>query len=596
MSMCDRVRNPCWALLGAMLAACSTSSSSTRLSAGGDGGGSGLPSDASTTGMPDAGGEGSAPIDGAPMHETGTSDAPASPDSGTKSTVPVCGANQTQAPILPGMTPSGGGTQNWATFAAPTILGGHYTDALGGCEVTKVTQLGSSSVGIVYDSEVGVFSQDDKMLWVQDPEGGAEMIVSTPADGAHTPGSAVVTASQMPSKNDNVLLWSYAAANQFYYTNRSDIMLAAIEGLPGCIATASCSVTSTTVASFASTGGSTGAGYTSIIFPDKYDAFPDKLAFLGRNADGTMDLDVWDLASSTNVNWYTTTCTTTDPLGTQPGCIHGILQFPDGTVMIGYGASDGDLSGNVWFHGTPGNSTVTKTTLSKSSCHNAVGYDLAGTEKWIACREADPGSVEACPNGQFAGQTSGGGQDLISLEDPFNSMGSAICSLNINWEAQEFSYHGNTGSKGQPYYLTSFWDANRVKSAERFATDADYLANMAACTQTDTTVSGGCWVPYQDELVLVRIDNDFNAVCTSPSCFRTVYRMGIARARSLSGDGYYGIPNASLSRDGNYIAFNSNMAYPSGASGPCSASNAAVSACSETYVLSAPSGAPIFGP
>jgi hypothetical protein len=504
---------------------------------------------------------------------------------------PVCGLNGTQAPIIPG-TQDGGG-QDWTTFAAPA-LGGAYTDGLGtasggkgGCQITRVSQIGSSSVGVVYDSETGVFSQDDKMLVLMNYIGGSKMIVSTPADTAHTPGTPVLTSAQMPSMNGNLVIWSYTQANQFYYTNGTSILLATVNGLPGCIATTTCSTTSTTVTSFASSGGSTGAGYTSVIFPDKYDGFPGFLAFLGRNASGTMDLDVWNLNTSTNVVWYTTTCTTTNPLGSQPGCIHGILQFPDGTAMIGYGGSDGSHSGNTWFHGSPGSATATQ--LQASTCHNAVGLDMSGTEKWIVCRQMNSGGIEACPSGQWTG-ASGGGQDLINLTDPKNLSSTAICSLNINWEAQEFSWHGRQGTT-QPYYLTSFWDANRTGgSAEYFSTSGGYNASMVTCTQTNTTTSGGCWVPYQDELVLTRTDNNFNSVCNTSPCFQTVWRLGWARSRS--NENFWTIPNASISRDGNYIAFNSNMAYPAGT---CSSTYKSNGGCSEAYVLSGPSGTPLLG-
>ena len=493
--------------------------------------------------------------------------------------------------------------QNWNTFTAPS-LGSFYIDPMSGCQITRVSQWGSGGAqGVVYDSEVGAFSEDDKMIWMQNPQDG-EWIVSTPADSAHTPGSIVLSSSQMPSVGGSVgwvISWNYSQANQFYIAGGSsgkDILLATINGLPGCIGTptsaGTCSVTTTVIKSFASSGGSTGNGYTAVTFTDKYDNFPGYLTFVGFNSNGTMDVDTWNLTTSTNTIWHTTTCTGTP--APQPGCVHGVLPFPDGSVLIGYGGSDGSYSGDVWFHGNPSSPTATQMQPSSNTGHNASGTDLNGVMKWVEMRQALSSGIEACPTGQWSGANSNGGLDLTVPTDPGNALGGATCAPNVNWEQQEFSWHGPGGST-QPYFLSSFWDNNRSgSSAEYMTNNADYNVTMPTCTQVSTTTSGNCWVPYQDEIVLVNSGVNMNTVCTSSAitCLGGVYRMGLARARSLEAGDYYGIPNPSISRDASYVAFNSNMAYPNGASGGCTGTDYSNGSCSEVYILSAPGGGPLF--
>ena len=74
------------------------------------------------------------------------------------------------------------------------------------------------------------------------------------------------------------------------------------------------------------------------------------------------------------------------------------------------------------------------------------------------------------------------------------------------------------------------------------------------------------------------------------SALATVYRLGWARSRPLltpTSYQFWALPNASISRDGNYIAFNSNMAYPAGCSNSTVQTNIG---CADLYVITAPNG------
>ena len=55
----------------------------------------------------------------------------------------------------------------------------------------------------------------------------------------------------------------------------------------------------------------------------------------------------------------------------------------------------------------------------------------------------------------------------------------------------------------------------------------------------------------------------------------------MAQARSRSAEGYWATPRAAISRDGKYIVFDSNMAYPNGCSGKVHVKNE----CMDVYLI-----------
>lgn len=173
---------------------------------------------------------------------------------------------------------------------------------------------------------------------------------------------------------------------------------------------------------------------------------------------------------------------------------------------------------------------------------------------------------------------------MISLTDPGNLSHTAACVLNKDWAQPELSYRGGPS---QPWFTTSIWDNSRTgASAEYYSTNSKYVS--PSCTQTNSTVGGTCWFPYQDEIIMTKINTDMASPSTA--ALATVYRLGLARSRSLQN--FWSIPNASMSRDGNYIAFSSNMAYPTGG---CSSSYNSSGGCAEAYVISAAGGGGLLG-
>jgi hypothetical protein len=75
------------------------------------------------------------------------------------------------------------------------------------------------------------------------------------------------------------------------------------------------------------------------------------------------------------------------------------------------------------------------------------------------------------------------------------------------------------------------------------------------------------WQLLEDEIILARIDGG------------AIYRL--AHARSRSAESYWAQPHAAISRDGKYVVFTSNMAYPNG----CPDKMYVPNECSDAYLI-----------
>jgi hypothetical protein len=478
---------------------------------------------------------------------------------------------------------------NWDTFVPPAV-GSSYVDPLSRCTFTRLTNNSPAGSGWVeYYSTQESFNQDDSLIHLVNAATGGHEIVAGPTFGSGiTPGTVVVPS--LPGMNGYIAPWFWTSTpgvtnnNKFYYFSGTSINIGTINGLPSCASTNNCTVTSSTLVSFASSGGSTGAGYTSISGMDEYDSTANYLMFVGRNSSGTIDVDVWNLNTSTNVVWYTTTCTATNPLGNQPGCIHKLQMFPDGTPSVNFEGGNGNEAGSVtWMHGIPGRATVTQTVLENGLAHYDVGVMPNGVQSYIINR-VSPGT-DACPSGQWSDAGGGGGQTMLFATEPTNSGGTGICMPNLNWSSTEIS---GRYTVARPWFVTSLFD-QRTTSPENYNTNGNYVAPI--CTQTNTTTSGSCWYPYENEILLVNTNVNMNTAGTGP--LSGVYRLGWTRSRSNNGvTNFWTIPKASLSRDGNYIVFDSAVAWPAG---NCNATTLADVGCADVMLISGPNGGPLLG-
>jgi hypothetical protein len=491
---------------------------------------------------------------------------------------PVCGLNNNQNPYIPGTTPSGG-SSDYDTFVPPAA-GGSYVDALSGCTWTRITDNNAAGTGkLPYYSTTEPFNANDQFLSLQDYISGGWEIVTAPADEASfTPGTVVVPTGNMPGKN-GIFIWDRSNPNLLYYATGTQIRSATITGLPGCISTHNCTMTTALLHDF-STGSPV---YASVWFSDEPDISQDgdHLLFIGATNSGTttFNIDVYQISDDTDMHWYRTTGTGTS--GSQPGPLHKGQLTPNNEpveVFVGSGSETGE----VWWHLVSG--SIVETKIQNSTNHLDTGFDINGTEIFLQDRLDSSIGTDPCASDQWNAQSGGGGAAMTYYTDPTNAGHTATCTPNKNWAQPEISYRGGPS---QPWFAISFFEnGNRTPSPEYFTNDSKYIA--PTCTQVNTTTSGTCWYPYEEEVLLVKISTDMNSAGDGP--LATVFRMGWVRSRSS--ENFWAIPKCSLSHDGNYIACASNMAYHSG----CSSSSVQSSgACADTFVVSAASGAPLFG-
>jgi len=162
------------------------------------------------------------------------------------------------------------------------------------------------------------------------------------------------------------------------------------------------------------------------------------------------------------------------------------------------------------------------------------------------------GDSNPCPSG-----SNGYGLDVQLTSNPQ----SETCLLD-----NEPSYHVSyRGSSSQPWAALSFFDQSTPPQPS-----PEYFNNPYA----PINCNGPCFVPpsqqwalYKDEIMAIKIDGS------------SFYRL--ARAYSRSVEDYNANPKASISRDGKYIAFDSNMAYVNG----CPANFQNSTDCSDVYIV-----------
>jgi len=175
-----------------------------------------------------------------------------------------------------------------------------------------------------------------------------------------------------------------------------------------------------------------------------------------------------------------------------------------------------------------------------------TGYDMNGSSVYVESGNSTytAGITNPCP--------SGWGLDVRQIYDPASS----VCLLD-NQPSWHVGYRGNAN---QPWVGLSFFDT-RTPSPEWFDTSTNY----APATSNN-------WQLYEDEIMMVRIDANNNS--------KYVYRLALGYSRSE--EDFYAQPHAAISRDGKYIAFNSNMAF---AHTGCPANFQTTTNCTDVYVI-----------
>jgi len=408
---------------------------------------------------------------------------------------------------------------NWDTFAAPAT-GQSYVDPTFGCRVKRITN--GSAEETLWDglapSLMNFYSTLSSM-------NATDTLLFIYDNGSYwrirdTNGNIVVPRTSMPSINGHPV-WNASTGNVFYYTSYNNTFYqGTVSGN---------SVISTPLHTFSE--------YSGVVSPDAGDLSQDgdHIALVGLNSNNTMDIFVWSLSAQTKTSIYTTTCTAPG-LGGQPGCLHKLQLTPDNRMTIEF-ANDGsgvEQGVRLW----TGTALVP---LQDRTAHYDVGYDLLGNTVFISQNNSLslPGLNDPCADGW--------GMDVRQM----NNFQSAICLIDY----QPFWHVSYRGGPSQPWVALSFFDA-RTPGPEFFTNDANYQSPNSSN-----------WQLYEDEITIVKVD------------VSATYRL--AHARSRTRESYWAQPHASISRDGKYIVFTSNMAFPNG----CPSNMHVPGDCSDVYLI-----------
>lgn len=437
---------------------------------------------------------------------------------------PTCGKNNDMAVHVP---------TDWTTFVPPP-KGQSYVDSTFGCTVVRITDSsnddysGSYYLPITHGyATVSPFNANDTYLMLSD--GWNRHFVTD------LTGNSIVSIANMPQAyNDGWFYWDATNPNVFYYTNGNSMMSGTIQGS---------SVTTATVHQFAE--------YAEVNFMDETDISQDgaHAVLIGGDTTGNSPENVFDYDFANNVKGpvYTTTTCTGSVNVVNNNCLHKMIQAPDNNVLIDF-ASDGTAAEQgvrLWTGLSP------LPHVQDFTNHIDSGEDMSGSSVFIELGNTTTveGFTNPCP--------SGWGLDVRQI---YNTA-SSVCLVDIDYNGQIASWHvGYRGNPQQPWAGISFFD-NRTPSPEWFDSSTNYTAPSASN-----------WMLFEDEIDSVRIDANNNSTY--------VYRL--ARAYSRSVEDFDGTPRAAISRDGKYIAFDSNMAY---AHTGCPANFQTSTNCTDVYII-----------
>jgi hypothetical protein len=455
----------------------------------------------------------------------------ASNASNSPATISLNGSGVTQTSGAPTCGLSGDSSNHvpadWATFTPPAA-GQSYVDSIFGCTVTRLTDGGSETLGdgshpglMNFYSTLTAMNASDTLVFITYNNG------SWRISDIH--GNVVVPAANMPGMGGHAV-WDASNGSVFYYTSNNTLYKGTVSGS---------SVTSTTLHSFSE--------YSGIVLPDASDLSQDgdHMALMGQNGNNTMDVFVWSLSQQAKTSVYTTSCTISGSITSmgQPGCVHKLLLSSDNLLSIGF-ANNGtgtEQGVRLW------NGSTLIHLQDNVTSHYDHGYDMNGNP--IVTGRDNPSSLAGftnpCPSGWG-----------LDVRQQGNFTSSCLLDNQPSWH---ISYRGGPS---QPWIALSFFDT-RTPGPEFFSSDANYQAP-----------TGSNWQLYEDEIILARVDaNNGN------SNTMDIYRLVLARSRSM--ESYWAQPHATISRDGKYVVFTSNMAHPNG----CPANMHVANECSDVYMI-----------
>lgn len=411
---------------------------------------------------------------------------------------------------------------NWDSFVAPE-KGKSYVDPVFGCTVTRLTD--SSKEETLWDGTHSSFMHYYSTLSALSADDSLLLITSNAGTWRvkDTKGNDVVPVGKMPAMNNGHPVWDASDGNVFYYASGKTLYKAAVREN---------AVKKTELHTFKE--------YRGIVSPDAADLSQDgdHIALVGQNPDNTLDVFVWSLSKGAKTSVYTTTCKIDgDVTGTQqPGCIHKLLLTPDNLPAIAFAkdGSDAEQGARLW-------DGQKLERLQDTTDHMDTGYDLKGNPVFV---ESGNGHYTRGFTNPCAG---GWGIDVRELHD--TSRSSCLLDKLGNYHV---SYRGGAS---QPWVALSFCDTRKP--------GPELFKNSPGSQEP----SPGNWDVYEDEIVLARVDGG------------AIYRL--AHERSRSAENYWAQPHGAISRDGKYVVFASNMAYPNG----CPRNMHVANECMDVYLI-----------
>lgn len=410
---------------------------------------------------------------------------------------------------------------NWDSFIPPA-KSGSYIDPAFGCSVKRLTD--SSRDETAWDGKHVAFMHYYSTLTALNANDTMLFVISDDGNWRikNVAGDVVIPAAKMPGFSGHPV-WDASDGNLFYYASRNSLYKASVSGAV---------VKSTFLRAFAE--------YKGIVSPDAADLSQDgdHIALAGQNLNNTMDVFVWSLHGQTKTSVYHTSCTLDGDINgkAQPGCVHKLQLTADNLLTIQFlGDGDGTEQGVRLWNGAD------LLHLQDRTNHYDTGFNLNGKSIFIAENNSSTlgGLSNPC--------ASGWGLDVRLLD----SLQSAACLL----DHQPYWHVSYRGSGTQPWVTLSFFD-DRKPGPELFPANPKHEAPGAAN-----------WKLYEDEIVLEKVDGS------------SVYRL--AHARSRSAENYWAQPHAAISRDGKYLVFTSNMAFPNG----CPENMHVANECSDVYLI-----------
>lgn len=381
-------------------------------------------------------------------------------------------------------------------FPPPSAINQSITDPQFGCTITRLTTFGEFGSGL---STHHNYSTETPF----NADSSKLLVINDSGQWVviDTQGNVVVNVNSFPNNNDSSLVWDVTNPNVFYITNSNQFIKATIGGAN--------SVTTSVKHTFTS--------FTNVTIPDQTDLSDDgcKIWLEADNGSGGAAVS-YNLCTDT-VNSQSLNIGPKDS-GTAVPSWHKIQTFPSGKMLMTWNNQPSGQSAEVIFNtdGTlywdPG--------FGNNSSHADVGTDLQNREVLLSSANGVNFGTNACGS-LWSG---------INIFD-INTKSVVSCLID-NIPPWHISYRDS--SKG--WVALSMFDSGSCPDYSCFDTTSP--SRLASNWQS-------IWPLYGEELVLVKVDGS------------AVYRLAHHRSRSL--EAYYAAPRAAISRDGKYIAWDSNF-------------------------------------